>query len=102
MLQILVELNLLRKIIHTAVHTNTNISGTSGILKHLRVFALSGTNHRRKNLHARSFRELFDQINDLIHSLLAYFFTALWAVRNADSRPQKTEIIIYFRDCSDG
>ena len=101
MLDVLVQLDLFRKIIHTSVHTRTDITGSPGILKYLRVFTLASANDGSHDLHPARFGQRTDLIHDLIHSLPADLLAAVRAVRRSDARPEQSKIIVDLRDRAD-
>ena len=101
-LAVFIERDRLRKVVDAAVHAHADIPAAAGIVEHLLVFALSGANDRRQDLHARRLRQRRDLIDDLVDRLAADLLAALRAVRHADTRPEQTQIVVDLRDRADG
>ena len=60
----------------------------------------ASANDRRHQLDSGSVGQSHDLIDDLVDALLPDLFAAVRAVWNADPRPQKTHVVIDFRDSS--
>ena len=96
-LDIFIQFDLFRQLIHASVHPDTHVAAASGPLQHLDVLALSSPDHRGQKLNPGSLRQRHDLIHHLIHGLLFDLLAALRAVRNADSGIEQTEIVINLR-----
>ena len=79
MLAVFIERDRLRKVVDAAVHAHADIPAAAGIVEHLLVLALTCTDDRRQDLHARRLRQRRDLIDDLIHRLAADLLAALRA-----------------------
>ena len=101
-LAVFIERDRLRKVIDAAVHAHAHIPAAAGIVEHLLVLALTCTDDRRQDLHARRLRQRRDLIDDLVDRLAADLLAALRAVRRAAARPQKAQIVIDLRDRANG
>ncbi len=99
-LNILLQRDLFRQLVHTAVYAHTHIAALSGSVQHLGVFALAPSDHRGQQLQLCTLRQLHDLIHHLIHRLLGYLPSAIGTVRNSYSGIKQTEIIINLRDGS--
>ena len=65
------------------------------------MLTLLAPDDRRKNLEPGALRQLHHPVNHLVDALLMDFLPAFRAVGNADSRPEKTEIVVNLRNGSD-
>ena len=97
MFQVLIQRNLLGQLILAAVDHHADIAAAFCLFEHLFVSSLAAAHNRREKLDFRH-----DLIDHLVHRLAADDFSALRAVRNTDSRVQKTEVIVNLRHGSDG
>ncbi len=68
------------------------------VFEHFPVFALLSPNHRGEHLQFGAARPRQDDIENLIHALLADLAPAGRTVRHADARKQEAQIIVNFRD----
>ena len=100
--QVLIQRNLLGQLILAAVDHHADIAAAFCLFEHLFVSSLAAAHNRREKLDFRPLRECHDLIDHLVHRLAADDFSALRAVRNTDSRVQKTEVIVNLRHGSDG
>ena len=66
------------------------------------MLALFPPDHRREDLNPASLRKRKDLIHDLVNALLPDLTTAFGAVRHADPRPEKAQIVIDLRHCTHG
>ena len=94
---ILIKLYLFAEFVADAVNSRSNIAALSGVLKNLAVLALSSANNGGKDLDTAAFGQKHNLINNLVNCLLSDLLAALWAMRSAYSRPEKTEIIVNLR-----
>ena len=99
--QVLIQRNLLGQLILAAVDHHADIAAAFCLFEHLFVSSLAAAHNRREKLDFRPLRECHDLIDHLVHRLAADDFSALRAVRNTDSRVQKTEVIVNLRHGSD-
>ena len=97
MFQVLIQRNLLGQLILAAVDHHADIAAAFCLFEHLFVSSLAAAHNRREKLDFRPLRECHDLIDHLVHRLAADDFSALRAVRNTDSRVQKTEVIVNLR-----
>ena len=96
------ELEFFGKVMYLAVHAHADIALPAGILEYPAVLALLAADDRRKQLHARLFRQRHQPVDDLVDGLLMDLFSAFRAVRRADARPEQTHIVVDLRDRADG
>ena len=101
MADVLIEADVLRKLIHVSVHTYTHIAGAAGRVEHLLMHALLAADNRCQQLNPAALRHQKQLIHDLIHRLALDLASALRTVRRADACVQKTHIIINLRDGTD-
>ena len=101
MADVLIEADILRKLIHVSVHTYTHIAGAAGRVEHLLVHTLLAADDRCEQLDPGTLRHQKQLIHDLIHRLALDLASALRTVRRADARVQKTHIIVNLRDGTD-
>ena len=101
MLDILIQLDILRQLIQIAVNADSHIAASRRAFQHLLMPSLSSAHNGRKQLQPRSFRKCHDLIHHLIDALFLDLLAAVRAMRNADSRIQQTEIVINLCYCSD-
>ena len=95
---VFVELNRLRQIVDTAVHTHAHIAGFARRVQLLDVLALAPADDWGQHLNLCSLVERHDPIDDLVHSLLLDLLAADRAVRNADTGVEQAQVIVDFRD----
>ncbi len=96
-LLLFVQLRRIIQLVHCPVDPHTNEAAFPCLFQHGGMLALACPHHRRKHLQPCALRVLEHRIHHLIHRLLLDFLTADRAVGNADSRPQKPQIIVNFR-----
>ena len=96
MLFVFVKLNCFGQLVHTAVHTYTDISALFGIGKHLFIRSLSVAHNRCQHNKALSPRKLHYPVDYLVCRLSAYLLTADRTVRNTDPRIKQPQIVINF------
>ena len=101
MLDIFVEFDFFVEGIIRSVHSDSNVACALELLEFFAVFALATSDDGSEKLKFRtlSFHNL---VADLIHGLTSDFTPALRAMRSADSREKKAEIIVYFRHRTHG
>ena len=99
-LDILIQLDLLRKLIEASVNSDTDIAALSRLLKHLHMLSLSSPDHRGQKLNFRPLRHLHNLIHHLVHGLAVNLSAALRTVRDSDSGIEKPHIVIDFRHSS--
>ena len=94
MLDILIQADILGKLIKTSIDLNSYISASSGLVKQLGMCSLTATYHRRKKLYLLTLRKRHDLIYHLIHCLFPDLSAALRTMRDSHTGIQKAEIII--------
>ena len=94
-LYILVKLYLFRKVVHAAVHADADIAAFGGVLEHLFVHPLFRADYRRQHHEAHAVLQRRKLVHYLVHRLLLYHLAAYRAVRHADARVQKPQIVVY-------
>ena len=102
MLFVLFQLDFLIQLIQIPVRPYPHIAGTPGVRENFGVFALFAPDHRGHYLYPRSLRQVQKLVDDLVHGLLADFPSAAGTVGRTRPRPEQAEIVIDFRDGSDG
>ena len=95
MLNILLQTDLLGKLIEIAINAHTHISAFSSLIQHLDVLALSPPDHWRQKLKPGALRHLHDLIHHLVNGLLVDLPAALGTVRNPHSGVEKPHIVVY-------
>ena len=98
MLDILIQLDFLRKLVNASVDLYTHIAAFFRMLQKLYVRALSSSYNRGKKLDLRPFRKPHDLIHHLIYCLLTDFPSAFWTVGNSHSCIEKTKIVVNLRN----
>ena len=101
-LEILVKFDLFRQIVEIPVHPDSHVTALLGLVQHLLVHALPSPDDGRQQLNLRPLRHGHDLVRHLIHRLPADLSAALRAVGNADSRVEKSQVIVYLRHRSHG
>ena len=94
---ILFQADVFAEIVDDPVDARADVAGFLRVLQNLDMLALLAADHRRQDLQLRPLRQGHDAVDDLIDGLLADLLPALRAVRNADTRPEKTHIVINLR-----
>ena len=100
MLDILVQTDLLGKLIQVSVNLHTYISASLCLLQKLCMSSLAPPHNRRQKLDLRSLRKRHDTVYHLVNCLLLNLSSALRTMRDSHSGIQKSEIIIDFCHCS--
>ena len=100
MLDILVELDLLRQVVHVPICHDSDVTALFCLLEYLLVTALPSADDRRKQLYPALFRQFHDPVDHLVYRLLFDHAPAVRAVGNTDSCVEKTQIIVDLRDRS--
>ena len=101
MLDVLLQVNLLGQIIETAINPHSHITALARLIEQFNVLALSSTDNRGEKLELRPLRQCHNLIDHLIDCLTPDLPSTLRAMRDTDSRIQKTHIIVDLRDRSD-
>ncbi len=101
MFLIFFKLNGFRQIIEIAVHTHTDKTALARGVKLFGMFALASPHHGSKHLNLCSLFQIENAVDNLVNGLLLNFPTADRAVRDSDSRVQKTQIVVNLRYRSD-
>ena len=96
-LEVLVQVDLLGKLVHAAVDAGPDIAGTPGLLQELRMLTLPAPHHRRHELDPAALRQLHDRIHHLVHGLALDLPAAAGAVGNADPGVEKAQIVVDLR-----
>ena len=78
------------------VHTPVEVALFNELPKQFHVRPLAGTNDRSPYGDAVRFHLPKDVVNDFLYGSPGDLFTACWAVRFTDSRPEKTKVILNF------
>ena len=89
MLLVLIELYLLRQLIHAAIDYHSDKSALLCLLQQLYMLSLSASDHRRKH---------HELIHPLVNRLSAYDLTTVRAVWYSHSGIEKSEIVVYLSD----
>ena len=97
MLDILIQCNILRKLIQISIDDHTHITALLRPLQHLFMASFPSAHHRREQLNLRPLRKRHDLIHHLIHRLLTDHPAALRAVGDTNPGVKKAEIIINLR-----
>ncbi len=100
--KILVERNFLAQFAHRAVDLDSYEAGAAQIAQLLAILALAVAHDWREHVDSRAFGPRHDSIDDLLHTLLRYFPTAVVAERVADAREQQAQVVVDFGDRGDG
>ena len=101
-LLVLLEVDVFREVIEVPVRAHTDIARSARVLEHLRVLALAPAHDGGQHLNPRPLREGENLVDDLVDRLLADLLAALGAVRRADARPEKAQIVIDLRHRAHG
>ena len=102
MLDILLQADLLGKLIKIPVDPNTDVSAAPRLIQDLDMFALPAPDNRSQKLDLGPLRQCQDLIHHLVYRLFPDLLPALGAVGNSHTRIQKTHVIIDFRHSSHG
>ena len=99
----LAQLNLFPiELAHFSVYTNARKAFSPEIFKQLGILTLATQNNGSKHESTASLSGLEDLVGNLVSSLTLNHTTALRTMRNADTGIQKTQVIIDFRNGSNG
>ena len=101
MLDILIHRNLLRQIVHIAIHDHADVSTFLRLFKKLLMLTLTSSDDRRKHLDSRLLRQPHDSIHHLINRLFLDRTSTLRTMWNTDPRIEQTKIVIDLRHGSD-
>ena len=102
MLDVLIQLDFFRQIVHASVHTDADIAALGRVLEDLLVHTLLRTDHRREDHKALAVLQLHQLRDNLVDRLLLDDLAADRAVGNADARIEQTQIVVNFRNGTDG
>ena len=97
MFDILIQLDLLRKLIEISVDLHSHISASSGLIQKFNMGSLAAPHYRCKKLDLLAFRKRHDLIHHLIYRLFADFPSTFGTVRDSHTGIQKSEIIVDLR-----
>ena len=97
-LQILLQTDLLGKIVEASVNAYADVAALSRALQNLLVRALLGAHHGCQHHKALALGKLENAVNDLVGGLLTDLLAADRAVRNADAGVKQTQIVVDLRD----
>ena len=97
MLYILVQRDVLRQLVQTAVHPHSHIAAALCTLQNLHVLTLPSPNHRSQQLQSGPLRQQHDLIHHLIHRLPCNLSSTVGTVGNPDPGIEQTKIIINLR-----
>ena len=97
MFDILIQLDLLRKLIEISVDLHSHISTSSGLIQKFNMGSLAAPHYRCKKLDLLAFRKRHDLIHHLIYRLFANFPSTFGTVRDSHTGIQKSEIIVDLR-----
>ena len=101
-LLVLVELDILGKLIHYAVYANADEAGLPCAFELLCVLSLAVPDDRRKELHSGPLGELHNGVYHLVDALLGDDSSADRTVRNTYPRIEKSEVVVYLGNSSHG
>lgn len=90
------------KLINFAVHAHPRKALRLQVGKEIDKLALTLAHRRRQNHHARVFRQLQHGIDHLRHGLAGQRQIVFGAIRRADAGVQKAQVIMDFRNRTDG
>ena len=99
---VLVEGYLLAEVVDGPVHARADIAALARVLEDLGVLALARAHDGGQDLDARALRPGHDLVDNLVYGLLAYLLAALRAVRDADTRPEEAQVVVYLRHRAHG
>ena len=97
MFDILIQLDLLRKLIEISVDLHSHISASSGLVQKFDMSSLAAPHYRCKKLDLLAFRKRHDLIHHLIYRLFADFPSTFGTMRDSHTSIQKSEIIVDLR-----
>ena len=92
----LIQLDLL------AVDDGARVAARRKLFEEVDELALLLRHHRTDDLVAGAGFERHELVGDLLHRLAGYLFTTFRAVRNADSRPEQSHVVVDFGNRADG
>ena len=94
---VLLQGDVFRELIETAVHPHPDIAALPGSVQNLGVFPLAPPDHRGQKLQLGALRQFHNLIHHLVHGLPGNLPAALRTMGNADPGIEKTEIVIDLR-----
>ena len=97
MLNILLQLNLLGKLVQVPVDLNPDVAALSGLLQHLYVLPLAPSHHRGQKLDPGALRQGHNLVYHLVYGLFANLLAAFGTVGNPHPGVKKPHIIINLR-----
>src|SRR5260370_22752739 len=97
MFLLLVQFDLVAQIVNSAIHAHTHIPRAPHLLEEMFILAFAPGYQRREQHDTRTFRQIEDRVDNLLHGLLAYLASTLRTMRVADASIQETQVIIHLR-----
>ncbi len=97
MFLLLVQFDLVAQIVNSAIYAHTHIPRTTHLLKEMFILAFPPGYQRREQHDTRTFRQIEDRVDNLLHGLPAYLASTIRTVRVADASIQQTQVIIHLR-----
>ena len=100
MLLVLLQPDLFRQLIETAVHPGPDVTGFPGILEDLGVLSLPSPDHRGEDLDTAALGQIDDLVDDLVDGLLANLLAADGTVGRTHPGPEQAEVVVDLRHCT--
>ncbi len=101
-LVLLVELDVLVQLANLAVHANAAEALLAQVLEELLVLALAAQHHRCQHVGAAALSGLEDLVRNLVRRLARDGASALRAVRRANARVEKAQVVVDLRHSANG
>ena len=83
-----------------AVNNGSGVTLSAELLEEVDELTLLLVNDLSENLESGALFELHDLVNNLLRSLLDDSFATVGTVRDTDSRPEQTQIVVNLGNCS--
>ena len=100
MLDVLLQLDLLRQLMKVSIDADTDIAAFLRLLQDLFVPPLPSPHHGSQKLDPCALRQLHDLVHHLVHGLLFDLPSAFWTVGDTDAGVQKAHVIVDLCHCS--
>ena len=97
MFDILIQTDLLRKLIHISINLHTDVTASLGLLQKLGMGSLTSSHNRSQQLELRSLRKRHNTVYHLVYCLLLNLSSAFGTMGDSHSGIQKSEIVINLR-----
>src|SRR5947209_2858805 len=102
MFLLLIQFDLITEVIDRAIDANTDIAGSTLLLKDIFIFTFASLHKWRKQKNTCPFGQAQHCISNLLECLLTHLTSAFWTVWMTDASVEQTQVVVDFGHGANG